>query len=387
MYNKKGKNILVINGVLHGHFPGTVEIVKQLVSLGHNVTCYVLDEFVDRIKNVGAKIIEYTIDRSKFKNPPPGLYIVSFTAITITKSYDSIITLISKDENRYDYLVIDSFFDYEELIKFFKYPPFKVILIWASFCLTYQEINRLQNKRLRVLNEVNKKYNINIRDYIYLNYCTRNCYYKLLLTSKYFHPTVEKVDSSFFFIGPSIEERKIDETFNFKKDQNKKLIYVSLGTIFNQKIDFYKLCIDTFKDSEKYQVLMSIGKYNDIKLLGVIPSNFFVFNYVPQKQVLKMADFFVTHGGLNSTNEGIFSGLPLIVIPQNFDQYDVGQLVSNLGAGITLDKDNLTIDILKDAINNIENNREQYKNKVEKIAQSFNEDRNKRKEIFEKIFI
>jgi len=386
MYSKKRKNILVINGVLHGHFPGTVEIVKQLVSLGHNVTCYVLDEFVERIKNVGAKIIEFTIDRSSFKNLPPGVPLMAVSPITITKSYNSIITLISKDENIYDFLVLDSFFDDEVLIKFFKHPPSKVISIWTSFCLTNQEIDKYHNQRMGVLSEVNKKYNINIRDYIHLHYYSRNCNSKLMLTSKLFHPKVEKVDSSFIFIGPSIEERKIDETFNFKKDINKKLIYVSFGTIFNQEIDFYKLCINAFKDSEKYQVLMSIGKYNDIKLLGEIPSNFFIYNYVPQIQVLKMADFFFTHGGLNSTYEGLFNGLPLLIVPQNLDQFDIAQLISKLGAGITLDKNNLTIDILKDAVNNIENNREKYKKGVEKIVQSFNEDRNKRKEIFEKLF-
>ena len=51
MEDKKPKNILVINGALQGHFTGSVEIVRELVSLGHNVTCYVLDEFADRLKN------------------------------------------------------------------------------------------------------------------------------------------------------------------------------------------------------------------------------------------------------------------------------------------------------------------------------------------------
>ena len=42
MEDKKSKNILVVNGVLHGHFTGSVELVRELVSIGHNVTCYVL---------------------------------------------------------------------------------------------------------------------------------------------------------------------------------------------------------------------------------------------------------------------------------------------------------------------------------------------------------
>ena len=49
MENKKCKNILVVSGIQRGHFTGSVEIVRELSSLGHNVTCYVLDEYEERI--------------------------------------------------------------------------------------------------------------------------------------------------------------------------------------------------------------------------------------------------------------------------------------------------------------------------------------------------
>ena len=68
MEDKKRKNILVVNGILHGHFTGSVEIVRELISLGHNVACYVINDFEDRIKEVeGAKVVVYTVDRSGYK--------------------------------------------------------------------------------------------------------------------------------------------------------------------------------------------------------------------------------------------------------------------------------------------------------------------------------
>ena len=48
MSNKNSKNILVICGIFHSYFTGCVEIVKELIVLGHNVNCFVLDEFEDR---------------------------------------------------------------------------------------------------------------------------------------------------------------------------------------------------------------------------------------------------------------------------------------------------------------------------------------------------
>ena len=43
MEEKKAKNILVISGVLDkSNVSCSIEIIKDLISLGHNVTCYVL---------------------------------------------------------------------------------------------------------------------------------------------------------------------------------------------------------------------------------------------------------------------------------------------------------------------------------------------------------
>ena len=96
---------------------------------------------------------------------------------------------------------------------------------------------------------MNKKFNLNIRDFLRVHYIA-DAKYKLMLTSKLFHPQSEVIDDSFYFIGPSIEERPIDNNFNFKKDENKKLIYISLGTIFN----------DNFKIFNNLLKLLEIGK-------------------------------------------------------------------------------------------------------------------------------
>ena len=97
---------------------------------------------------------------------------------------------------------------------------------------------------------LNKKYNINLGDFSTIHY-TPNNFKKIILTSKYFHLRGENADDTCFFIGPSVEKAKEDVNFDFKKDDNKKLIYISLGTIFNQDSNFYSKCIDAFKDSEK----------------------------------------------------------------------------------------------------------------------------------------
>jgi UDP:flavonoid glycosyltransferase YjiC (YdhE family) len=53
---------------------------------------------------------------------------------------------------------------------------------------------------------------------------------------------------------------------------------------------------------------MSIGKQNQLGDLGDIPDNFIVKQYVPQTEVLQYAKLFITHGGMNSSNEGLYYG-------------------------------------------------------------------------------
>lgn len=112
---------MFINGISDGHFTGTVELVKDLVSLGHNVTCYVLNKFLDRIKNTGAKIktFEVVIEQSVIDNMPKWSPPFAINIFIYTKYIDQVLdyAIKNKEIGKYDYLVIDRFFDGNEMNK------------------------------------------------------------------------------------------------------------------------------------------------------------------------------------------------------------------------------------------------------------------------------
>jgi MGT family glycosyltransferase len=123
---------------------------------------------------------------------------------------------------------------------------------------------------------------------------------------------------------------------------------VSLGTLFNARPGFYRDCFEAFRGSD-YDVVMSIGNEIGAESLGPPPSNVVVRSYVPQLEVLHQASAFVSHGGMNSVSESLYYGVPLVVVPQMGEQEMIANRVEQLGAGIRLDRDRITPDILREA--------------------------------------
>ena len=54
--------------------------------------------------------------------------------------------------------------------------------------------------------------------------------------------------------------------------------------------------------------------------LGEVPPNIRAYSFVPQLEVLQHADLFITHAGMNSVNEAMYHGVPMLVMPIMNDQ-------------------------------------------------------------------
>ncbi len=157
----------------------------------------------------------------------------------------------------------------------------------------------------------------------------------IVYTSSLFQPGSDKLNGSYKFVGPSLAERPATGDFPFEAITRKPVVYISLGTINNDNVDFYHQCFEAF-GSYNAQFILSAGKRTAIQALGTIPTNFIVRNFVPQLDVLQRSDLFITHGGMNSVHEGLYYNVPLVVIPHQFEQSIVAQQVVKHGAGVAL---------------------------------------------------
>lgn len=184
---------------------------------------------------------------------------------------------------------------------------------------TRKQVKRLQGKGYPVKN---------ILDIIQNDNDTHTIVY----TSPEFQPCSETFSDKYAFVGSSIRPvaEKIEKT-------REKLIYISMGTVNNDRMPFYKTCLSALKDTE-YQVILSLGHLVSVEEFGELPENISVFPHVDQIAVLQQADIFLSHCGMNSVNESLYFGVPLIMLPQTAEQSGVAEWVYQLGAGIKLDK-------------------------------------------------
>lgn len=165
----------------------------------------------------------------------------------------------------------------------------------------------------------------------------------LVFTSQAFQPFADSFGPDYLFLGPVIrreEEEDADGDLPAFAD-SETWIYISMGTVYNDCLPFYKKCIEAFKDSS-LKVIMSIGTRIAPEELGDLPDHMIVRTHVPQSRVLGRVAAFITHGGHNSTNEALYNHVPMVLFPQAADQFAVSSRIEALGAGIVGDSRNCT---------------------------------------------
>lgn len=221
---------------------------------------------------------------------------------------------------------------------------------------------------------------------------------KIVAVFPEFHPRVENYDSTHNFVGQCVSDqarayqinddaelKSVLDMFAVKEESQgpndeRKLIYMSLGTAFNVNTYIYErfieaICTYDLKSTRKlkssqFRVIVSSGeksldvlskKFSSGELK--IPENVLIREKVPQLEILKRADLFVTHCGMNSTSETIKYAVPIVGVPLEGDQpLNARRACDELQLGIRLDPLKLSADAIADAIDSVLSDEKYAKN-------------------------
>jgi hypothetical protein len=120
------------------------------------------------------------------------------------------------------------------------------------------------------------------------------------------------------------------------------VVYVSFGTAVRAPAKFWRIVCRVYPaNTSRVLVVCSLGRYADDPWASTTPSgtNVIAARSVPQKELLQsgLVSLFVTHAGMNSIHESLWSAVPMVCIPHHADQPYNANLVDDLGCGFMLD--------------------------------------------------
>lgn len=331
----------------HGHTNPMIPVAAELIRRGNIVRFYSFDEFEEKIRAAGAEYISCDSFLPKLTaKEEAGLKNVSAAEMTIQ---DIRITLRMNDfldkEFKFfqpDVVYTDSVCFWGKLNAWKHHVP--MVVSTSTFAFNQLSSKYMKNslKEIadmifglpRVSRELKKlePYGFHVKGVLSLIQSDNNTD-SVVYTSKRFQPYAESFSDHYAFVGPSVFSKGLPE-----KKKERPLVYISMGTVINNRPDFYNKCIDALKNLN-VDVIISCGNSINCKELGILPDNIQVYPYVDQLDILARTDVFITHCGMNSVSESLYMAAPMVLYPQTNEQYAVARRVIEIGAGMLLKDD------------------------------------------------
>lgn len=330
----------------YGHINPTLALVRELVARGHQIDYYGTPEFKAVIEATGARFFVLPEDKL-VNNHMEHFHLLGVLADLVESTYRLLPTLLREVKSKhYDYVMTDLFalwgrilateLDLPMLISCpvfavhpdFKEPPHSRLQLLRTPFRTVPNALRVQ----KYFKRLEKRYALGVSNPEGLLMGEQQCPC-LVFTSRELQPQIELFGPQYHFVGPSLDQgvRARLPLFPYSRlESNRPIIYISLGSVLAHT-RFYRQCIRAFNDTP-YTVVLNIGNRLPLSAFPAAP-NILVCNYAPQLEVLERAAVFITHGGMNSAQEGLYHQVPLLVVPQVSDQFLVADVVQKRGLG------------------------------------------------------
>ncbi|GHO78094.1 glycosyl transferase [Ktedonobacter sp. SOSP1-85] len=356
---------LFCNVPRYGQVNPTLAVVQELVVRGEQVVYCLTEDFRRAVEATGARLQPYRSTMFGFSSPsaPRGPYSSSTPARLVEESryvlsqLRDVVRMEKPDCVIYDPASLWGYVLAQMLgVPAIQFRPGYVFNEHFQFASELWE-GAAESIHPHPFEQANKDFEALCRVYSVNGFPLQELYAQaealnVISIPKAFQPAGETFDERFRFVGPSIVSRLTTSEFPLERINSQPALYISLGTVFNNRVDFFNTCFEAFGGSA-WQVVQAIGQRINRAQLKEIPGNFMVYPFVPQLEVLQYTDIFITHGELGSIMESLYYGVPLIVVPQTSEEAITARRVEALGLGLSLDTGELHADVLKQTVNRI----------------------------------
>lgn len=135
--------------------------------------------------------------------------------------------------------------------------------------------------------------------------------------------------------------------------ENQPLIYVTEATVGNSDPFLLRMAAQALKNLPM-QVVMTTGKQRNLAGMDSVSApNIRVESYVPQSDILPRTSAMVTIGGSGGVLAALQEGIPLVVVPTEWDRPENAQRVVESGAGLRIDPKRCTPERLRTAVHRV----------------------------------
>jgi len=160
---------------------------------------------------------------------------------------------------------------------------------------------------------------------------------------------------------------KVD--FPWERLTGEPLIYASMGTILNGRLDVFRTIVAALTKHKDLQLVLSLGDQLDPNQLGPVPNNAIIVKRAPQLELLKQTSVCITHAGLNTVLESLAQGVPQVAIPVGNDQPGVAARIAEKQTGVVTSLEKLTAEHLSTLLNEVLNN-STYRDNARKLQKA-----------------
>ncbi len=127
------------------------------------------------------------------------------------------------------------------------------------------------------------------------------------------------------------------------------MLFISLGTVHNQRVDFLRWFSEAFAGLD-WHVVGTLGGPAHNGGIGALPPNFEVHPWVPQLAILEHTKVFLSDGGLGGVMSALRQGTPTLLAPEVAERDMDARRVVELGLGQIGQLGQITAEGLRQAV-------------------------------------
>lgn len=361
MTSAKPAHIAMFSIAAHGHVNPSIEVIRELVARGHHVSYAIPASFADKVAETGATPVVWNSTLPTDDEPEAwGTELIDQLEPFLADAVQALPQLAAAFEGDEPDLVLHDITAYPAPVLAHRWgvPAVSLspnLVAWEGY---EEEVAGPVFAELKA-SERGQDYYARFAAWLTANGLGDDVdrfqgrpRRSIVLIPRALQPNADRVDPAVYtFVGACQGDRADQGHWQRPESADgKKVLLVSLGSTFTKQPAFYRACVAAFGDLPDWHVVLQIGAFTDEAELGAVPANVEVHRWVPQLDVLRQADAFITHAGAGGSQEGLATATPMVAVPQAVDQFGNADMLVSLGVARHVPTDRADAATLREAV-------------------------------------